>query len=72
MDGNEIVCWRYGHKRNRAMKGSNSPTAFYVAENERESLRAPIGRRVIAKSEENIRMRRAERQKEKARLQRTK
>jgi hypothetical protein len=52
MDENEIVCRYYDHKENRPIKGINVLTAFYVAEKEKESLRVPIGYRVIAKSEE--------------------
>jgi KaiC/GvpD/RAD55 family RecA-like ATPase len=52
MDGNEIVCRYYDHKENRPIKGINLLTAFYVAEKGKESLRVPVGYRVIAKTEE--------------------
>jgi transposase len=54
MDENEIVCWHFDHKENKAVKGINLLSAFYYSENGRQTVRLPIDYRVIAKTEEYI------------------
>jgi hypothetical protein len=52
MDENEIICWHYEHKENKAVKGINLLSAFYHSENGGQTIRLPIDYRVIAKTEE--------------------
>lgn len=52
MDENEIVCWYFDHKTNKAVKGINLLTAFYQTEKEGQRLRIPIGFKILAKTEE--------------------
>ena len=52
MDENEIVCWYFDHKTNKAVKGINLLTAFYQTEKEGQTLRMPVGFRIVAKTEE--------------------
>ena len=51
MDENDIICWHYDHKENRAVKGINLLSAFYHSEKGGQAVRLPIGYRVIAKTE---------------------
>jgi IS4 transposase len=54
MDGNEIVCWHFDHKENKAVKGINVLSAFYHSEKDGQTVRLPIDYRAIAKTEEYI------------------
>jgi hypothetical protein len=54
MDENEIICWHFDHKENKAVKGINLVSAFYHSQKEGQTVRVPIGFRVIAKTEEYI------------------
>ena len=54
MDENEIICWHYDHKENKAVKGINLLSAFYHSEQGGQTVRLPTGYRVIAKTEEYI------------------
>jgi hypothetical protein len=54
MDENEIICWHFDHKGNRAVKGINLLSAFYHCGKEGQTVRLPTGFRVIAKTEEYI------------------
>jgi hypothetical protein len=54
MDENEIICWHFDHKENRAVKGINLLSAFYHSEKGGQTVRLPTGYRVIAKTEEYI------------------
>jgi len=47
---NEIICWHFDHKENRAVKGINLLSAFYHSEKGGQTVRLP-GYRVIAKNE---------------------
>jgi hypothetical protein len=52
MDENEIICWHFDHKENKAVKGINLLSAFYHSEKDGHTIRLPTGYRVIAKTEE--------------------
>ena len=52
MDENEIICWHFDHKENRAVKGINLLSAFYHGEKGEQTVRLPTGYHVIAKTEE--------------------
>jgi hypothetical protein len=52
MDENEIICWHYGHKEGKAVKGINLLNAFYHSEKAGQTIRLPIGFRIISKTEE--------------------
>jgi hypothetical protein len=52
MDENEIICWHFDHKENKAVKGINILSAFYHSGKNGETIRLPTGFRVIAKTEE--------------------
>jgi hypothetical protein len=54
MDENEIICWHFDHKENRAVKGINLLSAFYNSEKGGQTARLPIDYWVIAKTEEYI------------------
>jgi hypothetical protein len=54
MDENEIICWYFDHKENKAVKGMNVLSAFYHSEKSGQTVRLPIDYRVIAKTEEYI------------------
>jgi hypothetical protein len=54
MDENEIICWHFDHKENKAVKGINLLSAFYHCEQNGQIVRLPIGFRIIAKTEEYI------------------
>ena len=52
MDENEIICWHFDSKEGKAVKGINLLSAFYSSERGGETVRLPIGYRIIAKTEE--------------------
>jgi hypothetical protein len=52
MDGNDIICWHFDHKENKAVKGINLLSAFYHGTKGGQTVRLPIGYRIIAKTEE--------------------
>jgi len=52
MDENEIVCWHFDHKENKAVKGINLLSAFYHSGKDGQTARLPTGFRIIAKTEE--------------------
>jgi hypothetical protein len=54
MDENEIVCWHFDHKENKAVKGINLLSAFYHCEKDGQTVRLPTGFRIIAQTEENF------------------
>ena len=54
MDENEIICWHFDHKENKAVKGINLLSAFYHCEKDGQIARLPIGFRIIAKTEKYI------------------
>ena len=54
MDENEIICWHFDHKENKAVKGINLLSAFYHSEKDGQTARLPIGFRIIAKTKEYI------------------
>jgi hypothetical protein len=54
MDENEIISWYFDHKENKAVKGINLLSAFYHSEKDGQTVRVPIGFRIIAKTEEYI------------------
>jgi uncharacterized protein (UPF0297 family) len=54
MDENEIICWHFDHKENKTVKGINLLSAFYHCEKGWQTVRLPIGYRVIAKTEEYV------------------
>jgi len=54
MDENEIICWHFDHKENKAVKGINLLSAFYHCEKDGQTVRLPTGYRIIAKTEEYI------------------
>jgi IS4 transposase len=54
MDENEIICWHFDSKEGRKIKGINLLSAFYSCEKAGQSVRLPIGYRIIAKTEEYI------------------
>jgi hypothetical protein len=54
MDENEIICWHFDHKENKAVKGINLLSAFYHCEKGGQKVRLPTGYRIIAKTEEYI------------------
>ena len=51
MDENEIICWHFDHKENKAVKGFNLLSAFYHSEKGGQTVRLPTGFRIIAKTE---------------------
>jgi hypothetical protein len=53
-DENDIICWHFDHKENRAVKGINLLSAFYHSEKDGQTVRLPTGYRVIAKTEEYL------------------
>jgi hypothetical protein len=54
MDENEIICWHFDHKGNKAVKGINLLSAFYHSERGGQTARLPTDYQVIAKTEEYI------------------
>jgi hypothetical protein len=52
MDDNEIICRHFDSKEGKAVKGINLLSAFYSSEKAGQTVRLPIGYRVIAKTEE--------------------
>src|SRR5215510_11349171 len=52
MDENEIICWHYDSKEGKAVKGVNLFSAFYTSEKGGQTVRLPIGYRIISKTEE--------------------
>ena len=54
MDENAIISWHYDSKEGRAVKGINLLSSFYTSEKTGIVFRAPIGFRVIEKTEEYI------------------
>ena len=54
MDENEIICWHYDNKEGKAIKGINLMSAFYSSEKAGQTLRVPIGYKIISKTEEYI------------------
>jgi hypothetical protein len=54
MDENEIICWHYDHKEGKAVKGINLLSAFYNSTAHDQTIRLPIGFRIISKTEEYI------------------
>src|SRR5215471_8419045 len=52
MDENEIICWHFDSKEVKAVKGVNLLSAFYSSQKDGQTIRLPIGYRIIAKTEE--------------------
>jgi hypothetical protein len=50
-DESDIICWYYDHSSGQVIKGINIRTAFYTTEGCGETLRIPLGYRIVEKTE---------------------